>query len=229
MKFSPRMVQLYLALISILIIAIASMSFVVSKLGAKATSIQPTGYFTTLPPGSPLPSDAECATLVRQNPWEPRPQNNTANQTNVYAQGYRLTGSILEKYSGNYESRVTGNFTGTTDEIIQWAACKWGFDEDTVRAQAVKESWWRQATAGDREDGDCPPGYGGPCPHSFGLLQVRWNADPGSRTTFPLSRDATAFSVDYALAVRRACYDGYESWLDEVGGGRAYGAGDEWG
>ena len=38
----------------------------------------------------------------------------------------------------------TGNFTGTTDEIIQWAACKWGFDEDTLRAQVAKESYWMQ-------------------------------------------------------------------------------------
>ena len=30
-------------------------------------------------------------------------------------------------------ARVTGNFTGTTDMILQWAACKWGIDEDIVR------------------------------------------------------------------------------------------------
>jgi autotransporter family porin len=36
--------------------------------------------------------------------------------------------------------RVTGNFTGTTDEIIQWAAHKWGIDEDVVRSVATAES-----------------------------------------------------------------------------------------
>ena len=86
-----------------------------------------------------------------------------------------------------------------------------------------------QAAAGDWEDGDCPPGYSGRCPHSFGLLQVRWNAGYGSRTTFPLARDATAFNVDYALAVWRACYEGYETWLNDVERGRPYGPGDEWG
>jgi hypothetical protein len=30
-----------------------------------------------------------------------------------------------------------GDDEGTTDEIIQWAACKWGIDTDVVRAQAV--------------------------------------------------------------------------------------------
>ena len=56
--------------------------------------------------------------------------------------------------------RVTGNFTGTTDEIIQWAACKWGFDEDLIRAQTAKESWWFQSSVGDNGE-------------SFGLMQMR--------------------------------------------------------
>jgi autotransporter family porin len=201
------------------------MSFVVSKLGAKATSIQPAGYFTTLPPGSPLPSDAECATLVRQNPWEPRPQNNTANQTNVYAQGYRLTGSILEKYSGNYESRVTGNFTGTTDEIIQWAACKWGFDEDTVRAQAVKESYWDQGALGDCGLNTRAATHG--CA-SVGLLQDKAaDIPPTHPGTWPYAYTSTAFNVDYTLAVRRACFEGYETWLRDFN--QSYAAGDIWG
>jgi autotransporter family porin len=37
---------------------------------------------------------------------------------------------------------VTGHFTGTTDEILQWGAYKWGFDPDLVRANAVDESRW---------------------------------------------------------------------------------------
>ena len=31
---------------------------------------------------------------------------------------------------------VDGDFAGTTDQLIQWAACKWGIDEDIVRAPA---------------------------------------------------------------------------------------------
>ena len=42
-----------------------------------------------------------------------------------------------------------GNFTGTTTEIFQWAACKWGIDEDTLRAVAVQESDWHQSAVGD--------------------------------------------------------------------------------
>ena len=71
----------------------------------------------------------------------------------------------------SYVSRVDGNFTGTTDEILQWGACKWGFDEDLVRAVAVVESWWRQSTVGDNGA-------------SYGLLQVRTTVHTG---TFPLA------------------------------------------
>jgi hypothetical protein len=55
---------------------------------------------------------------------------------------------------------VTGHFTGTTDEVIQWAARKWGLKPDLLRAVATVESWWRMSTVGDNGD-------------SFGLFQVR--------------------------------------------------------
>jgi len=38
--------------------------------------------------------------------------------------------------------RVDGRFTGTTDEIFQWAACKWGLPDNLIRADAVIESTW---------------------------------------------------------------------------------------
>ncbi len=40
--------------------------------------------------------------------------------------------------------RVDGQFTGTTDEIFQWAACKWGLPDNLIRADAVEESTWFQ-------------------------------------------------------------------------------------
>ena len=126
------------------------------------------GRFTTLPAGSSLPNDTTCAASVRQSSWEPRPDNATANHTNVYIQGYRLTGSYLKPYG--YEQRVTGNFTGTTDEILQWGACKWGIDEDIVRAQAEMESHWHQSTLGDCLGGTVAATHG--C-QSVGILQVK--------------------------------------------------------
>lgn len=124
--------------------------------------------------------------------------------------------------------RVTGNFTGTTDEIIQWASCKWGFAEDINRAVAVAESNWVQATLGDytSDPASCQTGYSVPCPQSFGLMQIKATVNRG---TFPSSRDATAFNVDYVLMQRRICYEGYIDWLSYWYPEGGYGAGDEWG
>ena len=58
------------------------------------------------------------------------------------------------------------------------------------------------------------------------MLQVKWYDYLG---TFPESRGSTAFNVAYALAVRRACFEGYISWLDDVQPDAGYGPGDLWG
>ncbi|MDQ4089722.1 MAG: hypothetical protein M3163_05410, partial [Actinomycetota bacterium] len=95
------------------------------------------GYFGTLAPGSVLPSDAQCAAQVRRSTWEPRPENTKANQTvpaSVSLPGFTPEDGGTDRRARTLADRVTGNFKGTTDEIIQWAACKWGFSDETVRA-----------------------------------------------------------------------------------------------
>jgi autotransporter family porin len=160
-------------------------------------------HFVTLPPGSPLPSDEQCAALVRKAP-EIRPQNASFNAVKGH-------GAPASPPAPLY-ARVTGNFTGTTDEILQWGACKWGIDEDIVRAQAAKESYWTQTNVGDN---------GG----SFGILQVRqpywgWAFNSGVGD----AKSSTAYNVDASLAARRNCFEGNETWL-----GGTYKAGDIWG
>jgi autotransporter family porin len=178
------------------------------------------GRFVTLPPGSALPGDAECAARVSRSSWEPRSDNATANNTNVYAQGNRLTGSYLNQYG--YEQRVTGNFTGTTDEILQWSACKWGIDENIVRAQAVQEGYWHQSTLGDCRGGTVSATHG--C-QSVGILQVKGADIPATHPgTWPYAYESTAFNADYTYAIWRACFEGKEDWL-----GNGYHAGDQWG
>ena len=107
--------------------------------------------FTTLPPGSSLPTDAQCTAAVRRGGGEVRAGNATPNATR--GRQKNLTPPDF--------SRVTGDFTGTTDEILQWAACKWGIDEDMVRAQIAKESWWHQEAKGDwtTNGAVCPPNH----------------------------------------------------------------------
>jgi len=182
--------------------------------------------FNTLPPGTLLPSGEECRNRINRSTEERRSRNEPYNQY-VAVQGTRYDAATYSAVGGDYvlqpwgggdprmnteiQARIDGNFTGTTDEILQWGACKWGFNEDTVRAVAVDESWWRMYVVGDNNE-------------SFGIMQVRRTHHHG---TYPASAKSTAFNVDYALAWRRACYEGYTRWLAATN--PAYTAGDEWG
>lgn len=58
------------------------------------------------------------------------------------------------------------------------------------------------------------------------VTQVRSTVHVG---TFPYSRDSTAYAVDYALAWRRACYEGEFTWLNDPSRPGGYVKGDEWG
>ena len=123
------------------------------------------------------------------------------------------------------KANITGHFTGTTDEIIQWAAHKWGIDVDIVRAVAVKESYWNQSQVGDFDSASGE--Y-----MSYGLTQVRRNQEgetaPNWNGTFPLSKDSTAFNLDYWGFTVRQYFEGCSTWLNDVGGNPYY-AGDIWG
>lgn len=195
-------------------------------------------HFDTLAPGSRLPSSGECAQLVRTRDL---PENKAVNARFNVATGHALgrdffdPGSHDPKANTAIAARVDGAFTGTTHQILRWAACKWGIDEDIAYAQAAKESWWRQNSMGDwhADPGGCAPGHGlgvdgraGQCPQSFGIVQNRY---PFERSSWPGIRDSTAMNADTAYAIWRACFEGYERWLNTMERGRAYAAGDAWG
>jgi autotransporter family porin len=205
------------------------------------------GYRSLTPVGtwSSLPSDAQAAAMVRRSSWEPRPQNAKANATVPSGLSLGQHGGVAPVWNDWLLPRVTGNFTGTTDEIVQWAAAKWGLPDEVLRAQMISESYWYQGLLdangkpvagkgfGDytTDQSKCPPGYTAPCPLSFGVLQIKYATyHPG---TFPHSRDSTAFNIDYLAAIMRGCYEGWESWLASYGGpnGTAsnYAAGDLYG
>jgi hypothetical protein len=198
--------------------------------------------FTTVPPGGALPSDEQCAAEVKassQNARETVPGNlpfNHVRGNQSLPSDFFAPGSGDPREDQKIASRVTGDFTGTTAQILQWAACKWGIDERYVRAQATVESSWHQTKYGDwtGDPARCAPGHGlgadgrgGQCPESFGLLQVRYAYFPGA---FPSAIDSTAFNVDTAYGVWRACYEGYEWWLGDVqAAAQPYEAGSVWG
>jgi autotransporter family porin len=186
------------------------------------------GRFGTLPIGSPLPSDADCAARVRPAK-EVRPDNAGFNRT----QGHPTP--VTADPNNPRFGRVTGAFTGTTDEIIQWVACKWGVDEDVVRAQAAKETYWFQKNLGDfgTDATRCVPGHpigadgkADHCPESIGIMQVRY---PYFQTTIKDAIASTAYNLDLAYALWRSCYEGELQWLNTVERGQDYAAGDLWG
>lgn len=172
-------------------------------------------------PGGKVLSDWEAASLVWYTNWEPRRQNWGPNhrtpsdwELRDFFNNNQWWGDCGERLKRN----VTGNFTGSTNEIIQWAAYKWGIDEDILRSVAVVESWWRQGTAADWDHNGNPD--------SWGLMQIRRSVHRG---TYPLTSYSTAFAVDYYGFILRYYYDGCAGWLNEVDRGWNYGAGDMWG
>jgi autotransporter family porin len=183
-------------------------------------------YFRQAPAGARLPrADAVCARLVTRRSLERRPDNAIANHTVPTGAVQWPLGSGQLHWRGWVANRrrITGRYTGTTDEIIRWGACKWGLDENLVRAAAVQESDWRQSTVGD----DC--GRAGDA--SYGILQVK-NADCDGGSDiggYPWTHLSTAFDVDTYAGWLRSCLDGdfYDGsyWL--YGGRRV--RGDVWG
>jgi hypothetical protein len=160
--------------------------------------------------GTPALSDAAAARLVHRSPWEPRPDNAAANQR--VPSGADLV-YFRAHSSMPYKDEVAGAFTGTTDEIIQWAAYKHRLDPNLLRAVAAVESWWHMSMNGDNGD-------------SFGLFQIR---RPYHCCDFLAAND-TAFNADYYGAIIRSYSDGRQGWLNTVSGnGARYRAGDLWG
>lgn len=175
------------------------------------------GYFPLLLPiGAVLPSD--CASQIHRSTWEPRPDNTKRNNTTVNAQAVHDSfATRLRASEGTYDPRwdsyllprVDGQFAGTTDEIFQWAACKWGIPDNVIRAVAVQESTWYQYLAypsnrcvslygcGDFFGAtntastvycneiatfgyDYQQDYGaGQCPQTFSILGIKSYWDPG--------------------------------------------------
>jgi len=127
---------------------------------------------------------------------------------------------------------VDGQYTGTTEMIIRWAACKWGVDEDMIRAQAtVEHDTWIQWNAGGDErlsisqcqagnDSDHNStnlwGYLIPnaCYQSWSIWQTKVvYASPatGAWTTWPAINESTAFAADYRYGSQRSCMNGAQS------------------
>jgi hypothetical protein len=136
---------------------------------------RPSGYFSLQPAGawSRLPGGAACARQVHRSAWEPRRDNAKPNHVVPDPRAVRAAfaarpvgrgGGYDRRWDSWLLRRVDGQFTGTTDEIFQWAACKWGLSDNLLRAIAVEESTWYQYET--YRSGRCVDTYG--CGDSFG-------------------------------------------------------------
>ena len=67
----------------------------------------------------------------------------------------------------------------------------------------------------------------GKCPQSVGLGQVRYS--PGTARSRRRRSTSTANNLDVAYAIWRDCFEGQETWLNNVERGQQYVAGDAWG
>ncbi len=168
--------------------------------------------FSTLKPvGFGPMSSAKAAKQVKRNGYEPRPGNVPSNRR---IPKIKMLKAWHARSEMPYAKFVNGNFKGTTDEIIQWSAYKWGLDEDLLRSVAVVESWWRMGAVGDAGD-------------SFGLYQVRRPFHCWDECW--IARRFTPFNADYYGGIIRAYFDGKMPWLNTVERGKDYAPGDIWG
>ena len=128
---------------------------------------------------------------------EIRPENTVAN----YTRGRPTKPELFDVDPSfrPYYDRINGDFVGTTEQILAWAARKWGFDQlgypDLGKAMAVIESWWKQSAVNSSSG-------------AHGILQVHPAYWPDPEP----ARWSTAYNADYAMAVVRYLYDP-GSWL----------------
>lgn len=191
-----------------LLAAFAALAVAIGLLGVAAVSANAAvaapraQYWGEAPLSAKLPRpDAYCAARVQKYP-ERIPGNAAADHTvpprgtNLRLGPWRLQNPVM---AANL-AKVTGNFKGTTDEIFEWAACKWGWDQNAAKAEAVAESTWNQHNVGDGGESWC-------------ILQVKAaRPAPASRDNawggYPWIAKSTAVCADLQMAILRSYFDG---------------------
>ena len=198
------------------------------------------------------PVDQETVPLNQQTHSEGSPADGVttpvnqtkpnASQLAYYASDGYLSSTIDAPYT--WMKLVDGQYTGTTEMIIRWAACKWGVDEDMIRAQATTEhgTWVQWNAGGDQRDSinQCQAGtdpdhnstnlweylVSNACYQSWSVWQTKVvfsSPNVGAWTTWPAINESTAFAVDYRYAFQRSCMNGARSgYFDNQGTGAVY-------
>ena len=203
-------------------------------------------HYSMRGPDAALPSEASCAQQVNAFPiveFAPWNQNDgTGYDSNrpppepIPSYFYTYAGGSALPHSDF--ANVDGAYAGTTDDIFRVYACKWGIDEDYVRAQAMIESHWHQDCAaahggsGCNEGGDlnnpggctraipvtpltpdgqfCAlQGFGGiTAPNQYASWSIVQNKVYYEWMTWPMMEQSTPFAVDFRYAEMRGCVKG---------------------
>jgi hypothetical protein len=198
----------------------ASIQVTVGGSSSSSSSGSGPSYFSLQPVGASLPSADQCAQWVRsRDNTELQPSNATANQTTPtwsQLQSFHSNPTYINDLPLSDWAGIDGQFTGTTKQIIRWAACKWGLDENAMMAESWEETTppnaaWAQSQVGDwRTDiTQCQAGNwngwtGSGCWQSYGIFQAK----PLTWNIWPEIRDSTAFSADLRSGYMRACING---------------------
>ena len=199
-------------------------------------------YFRTLPPGAELPDGAQCAALIPTTP-ETIPANAPSNHTMVtQAQlaAFAANGYSFEALSSKAQyGRITGDYSGSTDMIMRWAACKYGIDEKRRaragvgreagggnRAPAIGAVRNRQCVQGDFRalwDTSIPlvDGTSVACPRCCWTSWSAWQTKVYYEwIAWPMIKDSTSFAAEYRYASARACING--DWSSYYASRRAF-------
>jgi hypothetical protein len=208
-----------------------------SASGPQASAPQTTW---TAPTSLPMSDRPAAALVVHQS--ETRPDNAQANdyvpsdsELAAFRTSTNQYGQTPDQYNplARYITGRPGLTNPSTDDLIQWAAHKWGIPEAWISAAMVVESSWRQSMLGDSATVSSGAYWQYPRParagndqayRSMGVMQVQWSPDgsvhPG---TEPLRWKSTAFNLDVYASDIRYFYGGYCKWC-----GPGYSAGQQW-
>ena len=181
----------------------------------------PVSHLGNLPPGAVMPPESTCAALANQASFpETSPENaddgtgwNANNQIwTTPAYFYANAGRNGLAPASDF-AKVDGNYAGTTQDIIRWAACKWGVDEDWAYAETAEETGsWTNA---------CAQMHGGSSCHEGGDCG-NYDSDSGGETSnlsflgYPVTNNSGSFIGPNAYAGQNAdgstCSSVWSSW-----------------
>ncbi len=217
----------YAAVPSVLLMLGASGSACVNGVGPDTRQRDSSGWVSCSTAFVPL-DDATAADYVQPAP-EQRPDNAVPNtcvmtsaMVNTFLNGETDSAGQTPVQRNPYNAFVTGQLTNyisipTTDQIIQWAAIKWGIPPDWLRATIAQQSNWQQNKLACSTTVAASSAYPAQsqidATHAYqcmGMSQIQWDhpdANTRGTGTEPFRWESTPFAADYLAAKIRFFFD----------------------